>query len=63
MFHSPDVSKVNSSRMEVSVADGLVRPACETPIRTFDLETLNPFGFRIICRECGQHLVFCEGIR
>ena len=62
MLHTHNVSKVNAP-LEVSLADGLVCPACETPSRTFDLETLDPLGLRVICSECGQDIASWEEVR
>jgi hypothetical protein len=62
MFHSPNVSNVNPCT-EISVAEGVRCPSCETAIRAIDAEMLVPWGFRIACRSCSRDIVACEPAR
>jgi hypothetical protein len=62
MFLSLNISNVNPCA-EISVADRLRCPSCETAIRAIDAETLAPWGFRIECRNCRRDIVACEPAR
>jgi len=62
MFHNRNISNVNP-RAEISVADGLCCPSCETAIHAIDTEMLAPWGFLVVCRNCRRDIVACEPTR
>jgi hypothetical protein len=58
-----EIDPTGATSAEISVADRLRCPSCETVIRAIDAEMLAPWGFRIACRNCSRDIVGCEPAR